>query len=38
MTHKATKKTYRFRRDGKVWILDAIVDINSLDTVFRRKE
>ena len=23
MTHKATKKTYRFRRERNVWILDA---------------
>ena len=38
MTHKPTKKTYRFRRDRNVWILDAIVDAASVNGSFSGPE
>ena len=38
MIHKPTKTTYRFRRDRNVWILDAIVDIDSVYGDFSGRE
>jgi hypothetical protein len=38
MIHKPTKKTYRFRRERNIWILDAIVDMADIFQDFSRPE
>ena len=38
MVHKPSGKTFRLRRDRNVWILDAIVGSETVDTVFSRPE
>ena len=38
MTHKATGKTFRFRRSRNVWILEAIVDAKDVYGDFDRPE
>ena len=38
MTHKATGKTFRFRRSRNVWILEAIVEAKDVYGDFDRLE
>ena len=38
MVHKPTKKTFRFRRTRNVWVLDAIVGVESVFGDFSRPE
>ena len=46
ITHKTTGESIRMRRDNNVWVIDAYVDeegmdtiqVNSLDQGFRRQE